>query len=198
MRFASGVLAIALLVAGCGESEEEVFAEAIQNNLPRSMEPCFRIQEMTNATFPLRVLRPLGAQREADLNPILAGMEARGLLSVEQQQTGKTVLDRRTVDIITITPEGEAADVWDTARGFCLGEPRVTEVVRYVYADQGANENAADVTFRWQIENRPDWAEPSAFPGVRGLAGSFETTAALQKALDGWLATIRSPGQPVP
>ncbi|WP_428515255.1 hypothetical protein [Roseovarius sp.] len=172
-------LTSAALLSACGPEGE--FEDAINAEL-QDREMCWNISSSKPVTFPIKVKRSFGSSQ--DLHPILAGLQAQGLVELE-------VLDTKFIrsDKIDLTSEGERHDIWTDGEGFCLGAPEVVEIVRFTYADNGQNENAASVEFTYQYEEVPSWLDRDAFAGIPGMADPEEGYAEVQKSSDGWHAS---------
>lgn len=164
-----------VFMAACSGPERKF--EAAINKMHSAYPTCWGAQ-IENVNWPIRV-RPMSP----DLSPILAGLHSSGMIDINQIGSGLSAVHE-----IRLTPKGANAGVWSDDDGFCLGHPQVTEIVRYTYADQGANENSASVEYSWQLSDVPQWVDPALFAGVTGLVAPVLDRVTVSKASDGWRA----------
>jgi len=169
----------AAFLSACGP--EDNFEEAINATL-QDKEKCWNISSSKQVTFPITVKRSLGSSQT--LHPILAGLEAQGLVELEKVASKFIPSDR-----IDLTPAGERNDIWTDGEGFCVGTPKVVEIVRYTYGENGQNENAARVKFTYQYADLPSWLDRDAFADIPGMVEPEEGVAEVQKSSDGWYAS---------
>jgi len=169
----------ALSLSACGPEGD--FEDAINATLS-SKKKCWNISSSRQVTFPITVKRSfLDSQ---NVNPILAGLEAQGLVEIEQVKNGYIPADK-----VDLTPAGERESIWTDGEGFCVGTPEVVEVTRYTFGDNGQNENAAQVEFTYQYTDLPSWLDRDAFAAIPGMVEPDEGMAEAQKSSDGWHAT---------
>ncbi|MEM9724500.1 MAG: hypothetical protein AAF909_03435 [Pseudomonadota bacterium] len=179
-------LAALLALTACEASPESAFARAIEDALTAQRGVgCLQLRNQRDIRFPLRLRRPLGLRSPRALDPVLAGLRASGQITIKRARDGAAL-----IDVIELTDKGKANRVWDPARGFCIGGPVEVTIVRYVFADQGSNQNNAEVTYRWRMGDYAAWVDPSDFGDVAGVSGPMEGDATLQKASDGWLVAL--------
>lgn len=171
-------LAALTMLAACGGPEGD-FEEAINKQLANNPE-CWGISSNREVTFPLKV--QAGIFNDGP-GPILTGLKDAGLIDLDIRG------DKwKTTYHIDLTDKGEKANLWTQGEGFCVGTPKVEEIVRYTYADQGANENAASVEYTWRLHDLPDWVDRNKFSGVEGMVKPETGSRSVQKSSDGWHA----------
>ena len=125
----------ALCLSACGP--EGNFEDAINADLA-SKKKCWNIASSRQVTFPIAVNRNF--LEFEDLHPILTGLEAQGLVEIEQVKNGYIPADK-----VDLTPAGERENIWIDGEGVCVGTPEVVEITRYTYGDDGQNKNTAKV-----------------------------------------------------
>lgn len=179
ITIASALAALSLLAA-CGGPEGD-FEEAVNVALAKDPE-CWDVSN-PNVTFPMKVRASMFAFSDGP-DPILAGLVNGELITLDERgdKWNKTYN-------IDLTEKGRAAEVWTQGEGFCVGTPKVEEIIRFTYADQGANENAANVEYTWRLHDLPDWVNRNDFAGVEGMTAPVEGSRNVQKSSDGWRAS---------
>lgn len=170
----------AALLSACGPEGD--FEDAINADL-QDREKCWNISSDRQVTFPITVKRGFGSSDR--VHPILAGLEAQDLITLETVDTKFIPSDK-----IDLTREGQQNDIWTDGEGFCLGTPEVVEIVRFTYGDNGQNENAASVDYTYRYEDLPSWLDRDAFAEIPGMVEPEKGNAQLQKSSDGWHATV--------
>ncbi len=123
-----------------------------------------------------------------DVNPILEGLQEQGLVELEviSHRKHSHTQKKDTFDKVSVTDAGAAANLWTAGEGICIGHRVVEKIVRFTYADQGSNKNAAEVEYTWKLSGFPSWFDPKHYPSVRGVNTAVEGSASLQKSSDGW------------
>lgn len=179
---ASAVLT--LLLAGCAELGDREVRSALEESFGDTG-VCWALENMENVSFPIRTgFDPTATQG----NAILGGLRSLGFIRVRPIETSGNrfgFFSQPGMEV-SLTPEGERAGVWDREKGFCLGNKRVTEVVRFSEPADHMGARISQVEYRWAIEDTPAWADATAFREVRGFAGPVEANAVLRKDNDGW------------
>lgn len=180
MKMTSSVASLAIaFLAACG-SPEGAFKTAINSMLTKNPE-CIG-SEWNNVNWPVQVSAMLGS----DLHPILVGLQNTGM--IETRTSGRAAYGLSITYEIQLTSVGEEAQVWSERDGFCVGRPEVVDIIRYTYADNGANKNSAIVEYRWHLTDVPNWVDPQFFPNILGLTSPVDDRISITRSSDGWHA----------
>ncbi len=179
------IIALALLGgAGWGAAQliggisKSALTEGLNKKFEEKKGACWSITQPEKATFPLRVNDIMGGMSK---DPVLQGLQKSGLITLEQ---GGRYLG--AASIITLTPEGQAANIWDPQRGFCVGVPRVHEITNFTEPNANAPIPQILVSYTWKLENQPSWVQADKFASVPGMKEPVEAKAAMQKTDSGW------------
>jgi hypothetical protein len=176
--FGAGI-AIALLIGGLAlfgsGPSKRTFARLIDADF-EDAQVCWPASGAERLQFPIDV-----DQYSLRSEPVLQGLLRGGYLSA-----AKSVRNLRLFQTLSLSQKGEAAKIWDPAKGFCVGRPEVDEVVRWTEPASNGQAIATNVTYTWKLGDRPSWVDPKEFPGVEGMNRSVQAQVMAQKTSDGW------------
>lgn len=168
-----------MTLVGCGDSPSKgSLAEIIDEHNLKTYEPeCWAVKEK-----PTQLPLTIALTQSPEEDPILGGLVRAGLITASMGRQGFFGAEWS----IGLTDAGRSAGVWDENKGFCVGQRRVHEVVRWTEPTQGQTASFIEVTYTWQLEDRPKWLKPEMFPDVRGMIEPVESGITLVKTSDGW------------
>ncbi|PKL98436.1 MAG: hypothetical protein CVV17_10350 [Gammaproteobacteria bacterium HGW-Gammaproteobacteria-7] len=168
-----------LTLVSCGDSpSKSALAKVIDEHNLETYDPICWMVERKPAQLPLTI----GLTQSPAQDPILDGLGRSGLITAKIGKQGMFGAEWT----IALTDAGSSAGVWDENKGFCIGQRRVHEVIRWTEPTQGRTATYIEVTYTWQLEDRPKWVTPEMFPGVEGMVEPVESSITLVKTSDGW------------
>lgn len=179
MRPITLLCAACLTLVGCSDApSKDSLAKVIDDYNIKTYEPvCWMVQRK-----PTQLPLTIGLTLPPAQDPILGGLDRSGLISANMVKQGFFGSDW----MIALTDAGRSAGVWDENKGFCVGQRRVREVVRWTEPAQGQSASFIEVTYTWQLGDRPKWLKPAMFPDVDGMVDPVESSITLVKTSDGW------------
>lgn len=181
-RFAALAMSAALL-AGCGKLGKGQIEDALNESFGGSV--CWAVEDMAKVSFPIRIgYDPTATQG----NAILKGLGEQRLISIaERDLSGDTYGFFSSPGLeIDLTDAGRKAGVWDAEKGFCIGDKRVVEVVRFSEPAEEGGMQVTQVEYTWEIARHPSWLDEKAFDDMPGVGEPQDGTAVLRKMDDGW------------
>ncbi|MGH8614306.1 MAG: DNA-directed RNA polymerase subunit beta [Gammaproteobacteria bacterium] len=171
---------VIVLLAACGGGlSEGSLAEQIDEYLIEKNElQCWSLERMDGG-FPVSVRFGFGSQAP-DKTPILRGLAQGGYITFNPDPNPGRAY------VIDLTEKGRDAEVWDPKNGFCVGRPRVHEVIRWTEPADDAGVQMTRITYTWKLADGPDWVDPKLFPDIEGMSEPVKSMAIAQKTSDGW------------
>lgn len=173
------LVAVCVGLAGCGNGlSKGSLAKVIDEQRLKTYKPtCWSVQRVP-AQLPLTI----GLAESPERHPILGGLGRAGYITARVGRQGFFGAEWT----IALTDAGRSAGVWDENKGFCVGQRRVHEVVRWTEPTQGRGATFTKVTYTWKLGDRPKWVKPEMFADVEGMTEPVESSITLVKTSDGW------------
>ncbi|MDP1693362.1 MAG: hypothetical protein Q8L49_15660 [Burkholderiaceae bacterium] len=173
------MVAFCLALTGCGDGlSKSSLAKVIDEHQKTRFKPtCWSVQRVP-AQLPLTI----GLTQPPEAHPILGGLGRAGYITAHIGRQGLFGADWT----IALTEAGRSAGVWDQNKGFCVGQRRVHEVLRWTEPAQGRGATTTQVTYTWKLADRPKWVKPELFAEVEGMTEPVESSITLVKTSDGW------------
>lgn len=193
---------VAVLSAACSDPKapsEANFSVALESAL--AQRPVCFLAEAKRWPSPASTEHPFIRAREAQLTALASagllrsesrvvdtGRPVRDLLISELLRGDRVATVKDTVTDYHWTETGQAAL---SERGLCYGTAKLQDVVRWTEPAEFMGGKMTQVTYTYTIENRPAWAETSAFRSAfREVAAQLdrasEGTATLVLTNEGW------------
>ncbi|MGH9891557.1 MAG: DNA-directed RNA polymerase subunit beta [bacterium] len=173
---------VTVLLAACGEGlSKGSLAEQIDEKLIKKKLECWSLEHMDGG-FPVTVRSGFGPGATAN-NPILRGLAQGGYITFSPDPLGRAFGRAYVIDL---TEKGRDAEVWDPKNGFCVGQRRVHEVIRWTEPAGDDGVQMTQINYTWKLADVPDWVDPKLFPDVEGLSEPVESMTIARKTSDGW------------
>lgn len=172
--------ALFLSLSACGGFGKSQITSALNESFADDG-VCWSLRDMDKATFPIRTLSADSGRPDK----ILQGLSDTGFIEIGE---GREPMGFSSVPVmvISLTEKGLKAGVWDRKKGFCVGNKRVVEVMRFSEPSEQMGMRVSQVEYKWAIKDTPSWIETDAFSEVEGMSDPVDGVAVLQEMSDGW------------